>query len=184
MGQGKDLKSRKIRVKKKFCKYGHDTFIAGRTTNGHCRLCSNATTKVWINAHKEKSKIAQAKWKQENREAYNAYQRNRFHTNLNHKLAHRLRNRISCILKGKVKVASVLKVMGCSLDFLKIYIESQFKVGMSWDNWNKFGWHIDHIIPLDKFDLSDKEQFAKAVHYTNLQPMWAHDNWSKGNRVD
>ena len=54
---------------------------------------------------------------------------------------------------------------------------------MSWDNWNLAGWHIDHIRPLASFDLTDPVQLKQAAHYTNLQPLWAHDNYVKGSRV-
>ncbi len=51
---------------------------------------------------------------------------------------------------------------------------------MSWDNYGE--WHIDHIVPLSSFDLTDKSQVNKVCHYTNLQPLWAIDNLRKGDR--
>lgn len=52
---------------------------------------------------------------------------------------------------------------------------------MTWNNWALHGWHIDHILPLSKFDLSDPEQVKIACNYTNLQPLWAEDNLRKSN---
>ena len=53
---------------------------------------------------------------------------------------------------------------------------------MSWQNHGE--WHIDHIRPLASFDLTDPEERMKAGHYTNLQPLWAKDNLSKGCKYD
>jgi hypothetical protein len=58
-------------------------------------------------------------------------------------------------------------------------LEKQFVVGMSWDNRNK--WHIDHIIPLSS--AKTEEEIYKLAHYTNLQPLWAEDNLSKGDTI-
>ncbi|NBT08982.1 MAG: hypothetical protein EBS98_09300, partial [Chitinophagia bacterium] len=49
-------------------------------------------------------------------------------------------------------------------------------------NYGKFGWHLDHIQPCASFDLTDPSQQKKCFHYSNIQPLWAKDNWSKGSR--
>jgi hypothetical protein len=54
---------------------------------------------------------------------------------------------------------------------------------MSWDNHGKHGWHIDHIRPCASFDFSDPEQQQQCFHYSNLQPLWAGDNLSKGSTL-
>ena len=45
----------------------------------------------------------------------------------------------------------------------------------------KARWHIDHIKPCAKFELTNKEEQLKCFHYTNLQPLWALDNIKKGD---
>jgi hypothetical protein len=67
--------------------------------------------------------------------------------------------------------------LGCSIPELMVHIEARFTDGMSWDNYG--AWHLDHIKPLILFDLTVREHFLKAAHYTNLQPLWAADNISK-----
>ena len=87
------------------------------------------------------------------------------------------------IKEGAIKNNSSIKYLGCSIEKLKEHLEKQFQPGMTWDNWSKDGWHIDHIKPLASFDLTDEKQLRKACHYTNLQPMWAKENLKKGARV-
>lgn len=71
---------------------------------------------------------------------------------------------------------------GCSWEQLKQHLEQQFNEGMTWDNYGSV-WHIDHIIPIASFNLTVKEEQVKCFHYTNLQPLFAKDNLTKGSRV-
>lgn len=101
---------------------------------------------------------------------------------LNDKIATRLRNRLNRAIELTSKTGSAVTDLGCSIDEFRIYLESKFQPGMSWDNHAIDGWHIDHIIPLASFNLSDYEQLKLACHYTNMQPMWWRKNLSKGKK--
>jgi len=74
-------------------------------------------------------------------------------------------------------------LVGCSFEHLKKHLESQFQPKMSWNNYGKLGWHVDHIIPCASFDLTDPEQQKKCFNYTNLQPLWARDNLRKKDKL-
>ena len=106
------------------------------------------------------------------------YEQDRYKNSIQVRLARILRSRLYDALNGNRKNASAIQNLGCSLEELKLFLENQFLPGMSWDNSGE--WHIDHIIPLSAFDLTDKEECKKACHYTNLQPLWAEDNLKKG----
>lgn len=93
-----------------------------------------------------------------------------------------MRLRLWIALKGKQKKDKTLKMIGCTLQELKSHIENQFKNNMTWENYGRKGWTIDHIKPLSKFDLSSFEEQTIAFHYTNLQPLWEIDNSRKSNK--
>ena len=85
------------------------------------------------------------------------------------------------MLKHNRKHGTTIKLLGCNINELRFYLEGKFIDGMSWDNYGE--WHIDHIRPCASFDLTDPEQQKKCFHYTNLQPLWAEDNLSKGDKI-
>ena len=101
---------------------------------------------------------------------------------INFRLACNLRSRMTLAIKDNWKSGSTIRDLGCSIVELKRHLEDQFDDNMSWDNYGLDGWHIDHIVPLASFNLTDEDQFKKACHYTNLQPLWAKDNLSKGSK--
>jgi endogenous inhibitor of DNA gyrase (YacG/DUF329 family) len=107
-------------------------------------------------------------------------------SSINNKLIHSLRSRLNHALKRGFKAGSAVRDLGCSIEELKKHLESKWhphpETGelMTWNNHALRGWHIDHIKPLDSFDLSNREQLKIACHYTNLQPLWWRDNIIKG----
>lgn len=82
--------------------------------------------------------------------------------------------------KHLTKPKKTIQLIGCEMNVLKNHLESLFTENMSWDNYGKNGWHIDHIIPLSS--ANSEEEIIKLCHYTNLQPLWGEDNLKKSNR--
>ena len=191
--------------KNQICPKGHNkALINGRTKQGQCRICHNDQNKQYAENHKqerseyikqyyvenkEKVQIQHKEYRDNNKfdkACYEKeYKKNRQKEDLNYKLVCNLRTRLYSALKNKQKKGSAVKDLGCSIDFLKQYLQSQFLPSMTWNNWGKGPdmWNIDHIVPLSSFDLTDREQLLKAVHYTNLQPLWEPDNLQKSSKI-
>jgi hypothetical protein len=132
--------------------------------------------------YKENSRMNYYKDKKKKMARVMAYQKIKNKTDINWILRKRLRGRLQKALKGIIKSKRTMELLGVPhLDFLKAWLQSQFKEGMTWEN--RHLWHIDHIIPCSSFDLTKPEEQAKCFHYTNLQPLWASENLSKGNRI-
>ena len=170
-----------------------------------CKICQSEDEKIKRDKNTEKYKI----WYDKSREERNKwrseyYQKNKeiiLNRNKNYiestrinrrkkysedklfKIRHILSSRMRDLLKIKSlhKQQTFNKVLGCTIVFLKEYLEQQFINGMSWDNHGLYGWHIDHIIPLSS--ATTKEEIYKLCHYTNLQPLWAEDNLRKSNKI-
>lgn len=130
-----------------------------------------------------KEKIAKRRriYLDNNKDKTNAYHSKKYHTDVNYRLKHILRSRIYNILKGRIKSGSAVKDLGCSVEKFKIYLETKFQLGMTWDNYGE--WEIDHIIPLVSFNLENRKEFLKACNYKNLQPLWRCDNRQKSDKI-
>ena len=135
-----------------------------------CKICMNTRSMKYYYDNKKQIINQQQGYKTARRKIDPEY-----------KLIANVRTRMWSVLKGISKSDTTLKILGCSLDEFKKYIEKKFEDGMNWDNYGV--WHIDHIIPCAKFDLSDPEQQKICFHYTNLQPMWGEHNIKKGARL-
>lgn len=183
----------------KNCKHCLKEFEALRKDKVYCsKKCRNC---AWNTANVDKFKLIKTQWYDLNKEKViekskqqyldnkelrktqiKARAKIRKKTDINFRLAINLRKRLKIAFNNNQKTGSVTDNLGCTISELKTYLESKFQEGMNWENYGFKGWHIDHIIPLSKFDLSDPKQFKEACHYTNLQPLWWQDNLSKGGK--
>ena len=132
----------------------------------------------YVQANKEKIREYKKKYRQDHKEELKADLHKRLAEDIQFRLAFQLRNRTRMAIKQGNKAGSAVKDLGCTIDFLKKYIEDKFYNGMTWNNWGTI-WELDHIKALWKFDLTNPEQFKQAVHYTNLQPLTLEDHKKK-----
>ncbi len=109
------------------------------------------------------------------------YQQERLKKDPIYKLRRTVSRRLRKAIKsnGWNKKNKTRDYIGCTLEELKLYLENQFKLGMTWENHGE--WHIDHIIPLAS--AQTEEEIYKLSHYTNLQPLWAIDNLRKNAKI-
>ncbi len=141
--------------------------------------------KKYYAKNREKVKARNKKYREENPEKILAYYRKYFKRRRREdpifRLHNSMRNGLWCCLSGKQKNSHTMQYVGMTPDELMDYLEGRFTEGMTRDNYGK--WHVDHIRPLASFDFTgpdNEEQLHMAWNYTNLQPLWAADNMSKG----
>ncbi len=165
-------------------KYPEKTRAANRAYRAQNRAKLRAKDQAYRMTNPHIRKV----WEERNRERLRENQKRRFarlrKESPAYRLSHSLRTRLGQALRRNIKHGSAVRDLGCSLDEFRAYIASRFKSGMTWENWGRRGWHLDHRQALASFDLSDPEQFRQAVHYTNYQPLWASENCSKGARTE
>lgn len=154
----------------------------------YCKDCRGLQKKGALPFMKEHSKKYRAAYKEsvEKRKKMAAtaseYRKQRRKTDPVFVMSERVRARIKSALRygGYTKRSSTAHILGCSFEFLKGWLESQFLPGMTWENRDK--WHIDHKTPLAS--AKTEEDIIRLNHYTNLQPLWAGDNQRKGAKME
>ena len=91
-----------------------------------------------------------------------------------------VRTRIyNCLLKRKSK--SSIEYLGCSTDDYLTWIMN-YNIHYTLDNYGKV-WHIDHVIPISKFDLDNLDEQLVAFNWRNTMPLSRTENLKKNNKI-
>ncbi|MFC5584473.1 hypothetical protein ACFPOD_05075 [Nitratireductor kimnyeongensis] len=128
-------------------------------------------------------------WNKDNREKSREHSRN---TQKKRRLTAkgRIEDTMSSSLYQAVKGAKSGRrwetLVGYTVEELMAHLESLFLPGMTWENYGRGGWHIDHKIPRSAFNYEtpDHIDFRRCWSLDNLQPLWERDNIVKGNRLE
>lgn len=148
----------------------------------------NKISKEWFQKNKDYRKQYHKEWREKNKESYQEYRRNYEKTKKDsdpaYKLACYTRTSIyTCLKERNVnKYKNTFDLLPYTLTELIYRLESQFKDGMTWDNYGE--WHVDHIKPMNLFNFKHPtdNEFQECWSLDNLQPLWSQENLSKGSR--
>jgi len=99
------------------------------------------------------------------------------------KLRHSMSTAMSYSLKNGKMGRKLSELLPYPIGQLKKHLEKQFELGMSWDNYGE--WHIDHKVPIAAFNFKTENDldFHRCWSLSNLQPMWAKDNFKKNDKL-
>lgn len=172
-------------------------FVFGKSKKNSCKACgrlackaykaNNRTkiakyNKVYKEEHKEEVSVYNRKYLEENRETIQENFKNRRKNNPNFRLRLNLSKRIQDLLKSKKNRKCYNNFIGCSLDEIKKWLESNFYGEMTWENYGSV-WHIDHVIPCVHFNLENEEEVKVCFNWANVQPLFAKHNLSKSDTL-
>lgn len=92
-----------------------------------------------------------------------------------------IRTRIYNCLRYKTREKHSIEYLGCSSnDYFKWIFNYNSEYNL--ENHGQI-WHIDHVIPLSKFDLNNQEEQIIAFNWRNTMPLSSSDNLSKNNKI-
>jgi uncharacterized protein (DUF983 family) len=96
------------------------------------------------------------------------------------KFKRNVRSRIHSALKKK-KEMNTIKYLGCtSHEYLNWILNYDERYSL--ENRGK-EWHIDHVIPLSRFNLENKEEQLIAFNWRNTMPLSAKENLAKNSKI-
>ena len=135
-------------------------------------------------------KIYKHNWWIKNRDRflnkYYMYRKNRYKTNINYRITDNLRSRLHIALKGLKKSAPTLKLLGCTIDELKLHLQqTAINNGYASFNINNYSgqeYHIDHLRPCSSFNLTNEIEQKECFNWSNLQILSKSENLEKLNK--
>jgi 5-methylcytosine-specific restriction endonuclease McrA len=135
--------------------------------------------------HTEKAKNAHRVWKEKNRTHWRErslkYFMERYNTEPTFKTKALLRNRLFYAFRKFSNEGKVMSSGKYGIDYGKI---ASRLVATRPADFNERQYHIDHIIPLSKFDFNNPAEVAKAFAPENHQWLPAEENIRKSDKIE
>ena len=175
------LLTQKVRNEKgrgEMCKDCYPNYVKQRKKERHER-----EYKAYYNKTRAKQIAKSIKWNKNNPER-RAVHRKQYRERHKNEPQFRIKENLGGRLRKLVHKDGdrFVDFIGCSVDFLKEWLEYNFTAKMNWDNYGSY-WEIDHIRPLESFDLVNKEQCLECWNWSNLAPLPGEENERKSDKI-
>ena len=189
----------KCKIEKKLTEFWKDK-CARDGLSFQCKECRNKQKKEYRLNNKNKIKEHNKEYRLNNKDKINKHNKeyrlnnkdkkreyllNRYKTDSDYRLLANLRSRIWSTIKNNTKSTSTKKLIGITIEELKIHLQkTAIKNGyidFDINNYSGEDYHIDHIKPCASFDLSKESEQRKCFHYSNLQILTAEENLIKSD---
>jgi len=166
----------------------------------YCKICAYKIAEDYYhNTGKTSRKEYYDQYRKENKEYHNTYSNQHYHENKDYyreyndtrsatdpifRLKHAINSNININLKKylQIKHDKSMNYLGTTMEQYYQYLEQQFTPEMNWDNYGSY-WEIDHILPIDSFDLTNEEQLYQCFNYINTRPLHWLENKQKSNKI-
>ncbi len=139
-----------------------------------CKVCDSPIRAKWRNTNRARIRRVTNEYRLSDKKRTVEYavksNRKLRDRSTKHKTMHSIRGSIHRAILSNYKTGKSIDILGCSIEYYKKFIESQFTMGMCWENRGKL-WEIDHIIPIKSFHLEDIESIKLAFNFKNTQPI-------------
>lgn len=163
--------------------------------HSNCKICKYNKSKKYINVSKEQKAIYDKTYRSKHNETLKIKMKTYYENNkekiisnvlenqktLIGKLKHNIRTRLGNAIKRRSN--SSKELLDCDIKIYIEYLEYQFDNDMNWENYGSY-WHIDHVNPINNFDLTNIEDIKKAFHFTNTRPLSVELNLSRSKKTN
>lgn len=138
-----------------------------------CKKCRCAQAKLYRQKSSKRISVSRKQFRERKKKTDPSYM-----------IEKSLRSRIHKVLTKKT--ISTSKLLGADkmliLKWFRYNVELDAHTGMTMENRGSV-WHIDHVIPCNKFNLTKENEQLMCMNWTNLKPVLAHKNISKNDNI-
>jgi hypothetical protein len=193
------------KIEKELTEYNNRTKLVNEQRVAYksyaCSSCEYSRQKAYKEKNKERLAIRDALYNQKNKEIISAkrkiyatnnrdkrntyirqYKKERKEKDPSFKIYENCRKRIWKVLR-KSKTNKTNELLGCSKIFYQMWLEYTFDTSITWSNYGT-AWDIDHVVPIDSFNLEDKEEILKCFNWRNTRSLDKQENGKKSNNID